>query len=61
MQQVDRRLRGGTQTFAKTWTGKTITLDVKANDTIVTAKKQSQDKKGIPLDQQRLILVGKAA
>jgi len=48
----------GIDIFVKTLTGKTITLNVDAADSIYTVKEKFQEKEGVPPDQQRMVFMG---
>lgn len=46
------------QIFIKTLTGRTVTIVVEEDDTILNVKMKLQEKDNIPVDEQRLIFGG---
>ena len=46
------------QIFIKTLTGRTVTIVVEEDDTILNVKMKLQEKENVPVDEQRLIFGG---
>jgi ubiquitin C len=53
------KLLGGLQIFIKTLSGKTITVNIEATDTIRRIKEIIQTKEGIPFELQRIVFAGR--
>lgn len=47
------------QVFVKTFSGKTLTMEVEPDESIESVKNKLQDKEGIPPNQQRILFGGK--
>merc|ERR1712156_326904 len=54
---IIHRIHMSMQIFVQTVTGKTFTLDVEPYDTIHALKAKTQEKEGIPCEQQRFLYV----
>ena len=55
---IDNTLYADMQIFIKTITGKTVTIVVEEDDTILSVKMKLQEKDHVPVDEQRLIFGG---
>lgn len=47
------------QIFIKTLSGKTITIEIDLNSTVMSLKQRIREKEGVAVEQQRLIFAGK--
>ena len=52
-------LEGGNQIFLKTMSGETLTVDITGSTTVQELKQKITDKKGVPVNQLKLIYMGK--
>jgi hypothetical protein len=58
-QLEEDRLPGRFQIFVKTFSGKTITLDVEPSENVKSVKAKVEGREGIPPKTQRLLFAGK--